>query len=118
MNVFRLKNTIQEYVWGSPTLIPSLLGTVNPEGVPKAEMWMGTHSKAPSVALDENGETPLPDLIEGDPQGLLGESVAGRFDGKLPFLFKILAADQALSIQAHPNLTQARAGYELSLIHI
>jgi mannose-6-phosphate isomerase len=33
------------------------------------------------------------------------------FDEKLPFLLKILAADQALSIQVHPNLEQARRGF-------
>jgi mannose-6-phosphate isomerase len=32
--------------------------------------------------------------------------------GELPFLFKILAADKPLSIQAHPNLEQAREGFE------
>jgi mannose-6-phosphate isomerase len=37
--------------------------------------------------------------------------VAARFDGKLPFLFKVLAAERPLSIQAHPNLEQARAGF-------
>jgi mannose-6-phosphate isomerase len=112
LKVFRLKNTIQEYVWGSPTFIPELLGTLNPEGRPKAEMWMGTHPKAPSTVIDENGETTLPDLIAGDPPKVLGESVADRFNGQLPFLFKVLAASQALSIQAHPNLSQARAGYD------
>jgi mannose-6-phosphate isomerase len=30
----------------------------------------------------------------------------------LPFLFKLLAAEQPLSIQAHPDLDQARAGWE------
>ena len=112
MNIFRLKNTIQEYAWGSPTFIPSLLGTVNPEGTPKAEIWMGTHPKAPSTVIDENGETALPELIGDDPSAVLGERVAARFKGQLPFLFKVLAAGHALSIQAHPNLNQARAGFE------
>ena len=54
MNVYRLKNVIQEYQWGSPTYLPQLLGTLNPEGTPMAEMWMGTHPKAPSVAVGEH----------------------------------------------------------------
>jgi mannose-6-phosphate isomerase len=112
LNVYRLKNTIQEYVWGSSTYIPSLLGITNPDGKPKAEMWMGSHPKAPSAAIDDNGEIPLPDLIQSDPPAILGKVVANRFDGKLPFLFKLLAAEKALSIQAHPNLNQARAGFE------
>jgi len=32
--------------------------------------------------------------------------------GGLPFLFKLLAAGKPLSIQAHPNLAQAREGFE------
>jgi mannose-6-phosphate isomerase len=38
--------------------------------------------------------------------------VARRFGNQLPFLFKVLAAAEPLSIQAHPNQNQARAGYE------
>ena len=34
-----------------------------------------------------------------------------RFGAQLPFLLKVLAADTALSIQVHPNLEQARAGF-------
>jgi mannose-6-phosphate isomerase len=37
--------------------------------------------------------------------------VASRFDGRLPFLVKLLAAERPLSIQVHPTLEQARAGY-------
>ncbi|MBN1687041.1 MAG: mannose-6-phosphate isomerase, class I [Spirochaetales bacterium] len=113
MNVYRLKNLTQEYAWGSPVYIPSLLGITNPEGKPKAEMWMGTHPKAPStVVVEEQGEIPLADLIASDPPAFLGSRVAERFNGELPFLFKLLAAARALSIQAHPNLNQARAGFE------
>jgi mannose-6-phosphate isomerase len=50
--------------------------------------------------------------LREDPAGLLGESAAVRFDGELPFLFKILAAAQPLSIQAHPDREQAREGFE------
>ena len=35
-----------------------------------------------------------------------------RFSNKLPFLFKVLAADRPLSIQVHPNLEEAREGFE------
>jgi mannose-6-phosphate isomerase len=41
----------------------------------------------------------------------LGKSGAERFGGR-PFLFKLLAAAKPLSIQAHPNLEQAREGFE------
>jgi mannose-6-phosphate isomerase len=107
-----LRNTIQEYAWGSRSAIPELLGRTSPAEKPQAELWMGAHPKAPSrVLLEEGGELPLPELIAGDPQGILGPDVVQKFAGRLPFLFKVLAAAQPLSIQAHPNLDQARAGF-------
>ncbi len=110
--VFFLRNTIQEYAWGSRTSIPQLLGRRSPADTPQAELWMGAHPKAPSRVLVAQGhELPLPELIARDPAAVLGKAVAERFAGRLPFLFKVLAAAQPLSIQAHPNLEQARAGF-------
>ena len=37
--------------------------------------------------------------------------MAQRFDRKLPYLFKVLAAEKPLSIQAHPDSKQAEAGF-------
>jgi mannose-6-phosphate isomerase len=110
--VFRLRNTIQEYAWGSRSAIPELLGRSSPADRPQAELWMGAHPKAPSrVLLEDGGELSLAELIARDPPGILGPAVAAKFSGRLPFLFKVLAAAQPLSIQAHPNLEQARAGF-------
>ena len=103
-----LQGVIRPYAWGSPTAIPELLG-ISPTGQPAAELWLGAHPDDPSFA-PEHGTT-LDRLIAADPVGLLGAAVAERFDGRLPFLFKVLAADKALSIQVHPDLAQARAGY-------
>jgi mannose-6-phosphate isomerase len=50
-------------------------------------------------------------LISRNPEQCLGEEIARKFGG-LPFLFKLLAAEHPLSIQAHPNLAQARSGWE------
>ena len=36
-----LKNTIQEYAWGSYTAIPGLLGNDSPANSPQAELWDG-----------------------------------------------------------------------------
>ncbi len=102
----RLTNKIQNYAWGSTSAIPSLLG-VAPDGKPQAELWCGAHDSAPSLA----GAEPLNELIAKAPVRLLGERVAKRFDGRLPFLLKVLAAAQPLSLQAHPSLAQAREGF-------
>jgi mannose-6-phosphate isomerase len=105
--VVRLQNTIRDYAWGSRTAIPELIG-VEPDGKPQAELWMGAHESAPSVL--PSGET-LFELVSSDPSGVLGEETAEEFEGRFPFLAKILAAEQPLSIQAHPSRAQAIDGY-------
>ena len=110
--IFRLKNTIQEYEWGSRTAIAELLGKPAPSEVPQAELWMGAHPKAPSMVEIDGKWSSLQHVIDENPTGVLGESVAERFDEKLPYLFKVLAAAKPLSIQAHPNLEQAKQGYK------
>jgi mannose-6-phosphate isomerase len=61
---------------------------------------MGTHPSNPSKDVT-TGRTLL-DLVQ-DNQALLAPSVAARYDNKVPFLFKVLSVNKALSIQAHPN---------------
>ena len=61
---------------------------------------MGTHPTLPSK-LKSNGEK-LYDHLQAHPE-LLGGAVKDKFGGDLPFLFKVLAIQKALSIQAHPN---------------
>lgn len=61
---------------------------------------MGTHPSNPSRDVT-TGRTLL-DLVQ-DNRALLAPSVAARYDNKLPFLFKVLSINKALSIQAHPN---------------
>lgn len=55
---------------------------------------------------------PLLELIEDDPGAVLGPGVARRFGASLPFLMKLLAAGRPLSIQAHPDQSQARNGFD------
>jgi mannose-6-phosphate isomerase len=106
-----LRNPIQNYAWGSRSAIPELLGAASPASEPQAELWMGAHPSAPSRLSTDEGEVPLDDWIARDPDAVLGAGVAARFGGKLPFLFKVLAAERPLSIQAHPSREQARAGF-------
>jgi mannose-6-phosphate isomerase len=61
---------------------------------------MGTHPSNPSKDL-VSGRTLL-DLVESNAM-LLAPSVKARYGAKLPFLFKVLSINKALSIQAHPN---------------
>ncbi|CAM5625195.1 mannose-6-phosphate isomerase, class I [Streptomyces avidinii] len=107
----RLTNTIRPYAWGSTTAIPALLG-VEPTGEPQAEMWMGAHPGAPSRLDRGAGEQALSEVIAADPERELGAATVARFGPRLPFLFKILAAGAPLSLQVHPDLDQARTGFE------
>lgn len=107
----RLTNTIRPYAWGSTTAIPALLG-VEPSGEPQAEMWMGAHPGAPSRLDRGAGGTTLSAVIAADPERELGAAAVAKFGPALPFLLKVLAAGAPLSLQVHPDLAQARAGYE------
>ncbi len=106
-----LQNTIQNYSWGSETAIATLLGVQPETGIPQAELWMGAHPKAPSQAKVDDRWVSLEALIAENPKAVLGEPVVEKFGPRLPFLFKVLAAARPLSLQAHPSLQQARAGY-------
>jgi mannose-6-phosphate isomerase len=114
--LFKLRNQIKHYQWGSPEWIPRLMGTPNQDGRPWAELWMGSHPGAPSLIetgrpLDAGEPSSLGELIARNPAYCLGETGAKQY-GALPFLFKLLAAEKPLSIQAHPNRAQAREGFE------
>jgi mannose-6-phosphate isomerase len=112
VSIYHLDNTIQEYDWGSRSAIPELLGRPSPAETPQAELWMGAHPKAPSrVLMGDGRKLSLPEMIRRNPSDVLGPTVAEKFGGNLPFLFKVLAAARPLSIQAHPNREQARAGF-------
>ncbi|GBQ03583.1 mannose-6-phosphate isomerase, class I [Streptomyces spongiicola] len=102
----RLSNTVRPYAWGSTTLIPELLG-VAPTGEPQAEMWMGAHPGAPSGT----GRGSLSDIIDTDPARELGRPALEAFGPRLPFLLKLLAAGAPLSLQVHPDRSQAQAGF-------
>jgi mannose-6-phosphate isomerase len=109
--IYKLRNPLQYYDWGSPSLIPDFLGLSNPEQRPVAELWMGAHPKAPSSVEIGGKSLPLSDLIDRDPETFLGGNTALRFGPRLPFLFKVLAAEKPLSIQCHPDLPRARDGF-------
>lgn len=103
-----LAPVVQAYAWGSRTALPDLCGGVSPAPHPVAEYWFGAHDSGPSRCPDGRG---LDERIAADPEGELGERVLAEHGGTLPFLVKLLAAEQALSLQAHPSLDLAREGF-------
>jgi mannose-6-phosphate isomerase len=111
--VYEIENVLRDYAWGSTTAIAGLLG--RPEsGRPEAELWIGAHPGAPSMARRADGSVvPLDALIAEDPEHFLGSESMAEFGPRLPFLTKILAAAQPLSLQVHPSIEQAKAGFAL-----
>jgi mannose-6-phosphate isomerase len=102
-----LQPVIRPYAWGSRHAIAELQGRPVPAPGPEAELWMGAH---PSAASGAAGST-LDAVIAADPDRELGPACVARFGPRLPFLLKVLSADQALSIQLHPSRAQAQAGF-------
>ncbi|GAV03096.1 hypothetical protein RvY_13576 [Ramazzottius varieornatus] len=116
IRALRLICTVQSYEWGKMGR-RSLVGQLAEAGAtdekieeskPYAELWMGTHPKGPNyVLLPGNKGHLLSDYLEKNPY-LVGEALQQRFkSGGLPFLFKILSVEKALSIQMHPTKEMA-----------
>jgi len=113
IKIFKLRNHIFDYAWGSKTFISHLLGRDEASQEPQAELWMGTHSVATSRIMANGKEESLLEIINQDPYKMLGKKIVDKFNNSLPFLFKVLAAASPLSIQAHPSKAQARKGFKL-----
>ena len=89
-----ITNTPRDYAWGSTTAIADLFGRI-PTGAPEAELWLGAHPGSPARVVGD--DRTLIDVLDG---------------ARLPFLLKILAAASPLSLQAHPTMEQAQAGFD------
>ncbi|KAK5989691.1 Mannose-6-phosphate isomerase [Cladobotryum mycophilum] len=73
--------------------------------LPYAEVWMGTHPQLPSRVMG-TGE-PLLDVIEKNPCVDCNATGCNSPDG-LGIMFKVLAIEKTLSIQAHPTSELAK----------
>nr|KYP40741.1 Mannose-6-phosphate isomerase [Cajanus cajan] len=83
------------------------------EDQPYAEFWIGSHVSGPSfVVSDGSQRVTLKSWLLENPN-VLGEKVLEKWGGDLPFLFKVLSVDKALSIQAHPDKDLARTLHKL-----
>ncbi|WCO69113.1 mannose-6-phosphate isomerase, class I [Iamia majanohamensis] len=102
-----LANPVQDYAWGAVDGLARLVGTPPTDG-PEAELWVGAHPAAPSTTA---GDRPLDQVVDEDPEGLLGPTVVARHGARLPYLLKVLAIGAPLSIQLHPSARQAEDGF-------
>ena len=110
----RLNCPVQNYAWGkrgSDSMVAKLKtleneGFETDEGKMYAELWMGTHPNGPSRVMPEAG-----DFVEGAEKGHAGIFLIELLEthphylgdleklGDLPFMFKVLSINKALSIQ-------------------
>lgn len=105
--MYVLTGALQRYDWGSTTAIHGF-AQLGEAGEPLAEVWYGAHPSAPSTV--ERGVR-LDQVIHDEAERILGAEVASRFDGRLPYLVKLIAPGRAVSVQVHPSAERAAAGY-------
>ncbi|MGA9872739.1 MAG: mannose-6-phosphate isomerase, class I [Rhodococcus sp. (in: high G+C Gram-positive bacteria)] len=106
-----LRGAVRSYAWGSRTSLAKLQGRAVPSEHPEAEIWLGAHPADPARLLSGGAEQSLLDVIDADPETQLGARTTTQYGGRLPFLLKLLAADEPLSLQAHPSSRQAEEGF-------
>ena len=111
MGAHRLRNPIRRYAWGSRTALPDLLGAPSPSAEPWAELWIGAHASAPSEVEIGGAWRSLRAWVEERPARVLGERVLARFGAQLPFLLKVLAVEEPLSLQLHPDAAHSAEGW-------
>ncbi|GAA1805535.1 mannose-6-phosphate isomerase, class I [Luedemannella flava] len=103
-----LSGGLRHYAWGSRRAIAALRGRDGGDE-PEAELWLGAHPDLPGTVLRSGRPAALDDLIAQRPEHWLGRDALARFGPRLPFLVKILAAEQPLSLQVHPEPAHAAA---------
>jgi mannose-6-phosphate isomerase len=109
--VHSLTGTIRDYAWGSRLVIAQLQGRPTPSPTPEAELWLGGHDGGPATVDLDGTPVTLDALLAAEPDRWLGPAASARFGDRLPFMLKVLAPERPLSLQAHPDAEQARAGY-------
>uniref|UniRef100_A0A1A8CHX7 Mannose-6-phosphate isomerase n=1 Tax=Nothobranchius kadleci TaxID=1051664 RepID=A0A1A8CHX7_NOTKA len=126
VRVFPLTCAVQNYAWGKfgleSTVARLVVGddplAVIEDNKPYAELWMGAHPKGDAQIKDNRiAQTTLGQWIAHYP-ACLGSKVKDAFQGQLPFLFKVLSVNTALSIQAHPNSQVFRQLEQYVLLYI
>jgi mannose-6-phosphate isomerase len=87
-DVIALAPAVRRYAWGSAEALPALLGE-EPDGQPMAELWFGAHPAGPATVTIDGRSVGLDEVVQ------------------LPFMVKLIAAAEPLSIQVHPSAEHA-----------
>ncbi len=89
----RLSPALKNYDWGDIIALPDFTGQPR-DAKPWAELWFGTHPDGQATVQTGNGIAQLSEIV-----------------GELSFLVKLIAVAKPLSIQTHPTIAQAQAGF-------
>ena len=89
----RLSPALKNYDWGDIITLPDFTGQPR-DAKPWAELWFGTHPDGQATVQTGNGTSQLSEVV-----------------GELSFLVKLIAVAKPLSIQTHPTIAQAQAGF-------
>jgi len=105
---FKFEPILKKIIWGGSEICRFKNLKIKESGV--GESW--ELSQVPgSVSVIANGALQgksLTDIIEAEPEILLGKKVFERFGKEFPLLIKFIDAEDNLSIQVHPNDELAR----------
>ena len=89
----RLSPALKNYDWGDIIALPDFIGQPR-DAKPWAELWFGTHPDGQATVQTGTGNSRLSEIV-----------------GELSFLVKLIAVAKPLSIQTHPTIAQAQAGF-------
>jgi mannose-6-phosphate isomerase len=110
--VLPISGKVQHYAWGGFYYLPKLLNIPVKKGESYAEFWLGTHDRGSSaIEMPGGPQIDLGEYIKKYPAQTLGKEVFGSF-GRLPYLLKVLDVKDMLSIQVHPDRTNAQKAFE------
>ncbi|WP_047244724.1 type I phosphomannose isomerase catalytic subunit [Maribacter thermophilus] len=94
---------LKERLWGGVKLKEVLNKKIESDITGESWELSAVNGDVSVVANGDLKDTSLQELIEKEPEALLGKSVVARFGKEFPILIKFIDAKQDLSIQLHPN---------------
>jgi len=106
---FRLSpDNFTDQMWGGQW-IPKLKGLAGKRKGPVGESWeFSVYPGRPTHVLLDGRPTPLPNFLLTAPEKIIGEKLAKELGGTIPFLVKLIDAEDDLSVQIHPDDVYAK----------
>lgn len=110
-NIVFLQNQITNYPWGDPNTLNELYGVENKAGLSQSELCMGANAVCGSFVQKGRKYLSLGEIVEKNPEAVLGQENALKYNSYLPYLFKVVVVDKPVGVQVNPNAEQAFVGH-------